>query len=144
MKVIPGYIYKQIFRVSAFSYHKIVRSHSGFFFLNRRWWLDLEQAPIEIRSAVSHYAIDNERIYSTVVRRLRLREKLYLMSLMVTVEEASALTRIPVLNFEQAVSLCQVKTIKVGDKHFIPRVELERLLECLIDDEKIDRTCYLR
>jgi hypothetical protein len=121
-----------------------VRSQAGFIFLNRRWWLDLEQVPYEVRTAVAHYAVDIERISLVSVRRLRLREKLFLMSLMITVEEASTISRIPIADFEQAIALCQIKTILIGSKHFIPRVELERVLECLIDDEQIDRTCYLR
>jgi hypothetical protein len=88
-----------------------------------------------------YHSIPFSEIGKRFVQRLTLSEKFKLMTLMLTLEEASVLTRIPKESFRKAAILSDIKMISLGGRDFVLRSELERILGVVLDEEKIFRIC---
>jgi hypothetical protein len=150
LRVIPCYLLKLTFRVSDYTYRGIIKSLKGVVRLRYKLWIDCdalkEFLPPSLFNSLNEYsiAIADIGIKRKRIRRPRARERQRLVTLVLTVSEASAITRISVPCLEKAILLGQIKVIRLGGGKFIPRVELERIMGCLIDEEKISRICHLR
>jgi hypothetical protein len=145
MRVVRGHLLRLLGRMSPHQYYRMISGFDGAFFMRRRYWIDCNflrsLLPQEVMIELEKYSIPFSEMGERFTKKLTPREKLAVMQLMLTLEEASIFTRIPVKAWERAIILLQIKSVSLGGKIFIPRTELEKILGCIIDSESIERVC---
>ena len=142
-RLVPGYVIKLVFKLSPYMYYYRIRNCShGWFYYKRCWWVDISTLPSEVSVAIQHYSVLFNKIDKKKIRRLQMKEKFQLMALMLTLDEVSRLTRISKESLKKAIIFGQIKSINFGGNEYISRVELERVLGCLIDEHRVNCVCH--
>lgn len=145
MRVIQGHLIRIIGRLTSHQFSKAISGIVGSFYMGRRYWIDCgllhKVFPQEIIEHLIKYSIPYHHIGNKHVRRLGYYEKIWTQMLLLTLEEASQLVRIPVDSLKKAIILGELHGINLGGKQFIARSELERILNTTLDSEKIMRIC---
>jgi len=132
---------KYLFRVNNAPFVRYQKRMDGSFFYRRRRWFDAILLKRRIPPPIMKYLIENYSIsFSEVgipLPRINVDRRIKLAMLMLTVEEASILTRIPQEVFKRAILLGDIKTVSLGTYTFISRQELEQLMGIIINEEKL-------
>lgn len=142
MIIIRSTAVKYLFRVNNAPFIRYKKKIDGLFFYRNRYWFDVVLLKRKITSSVIiKFLVDNYSIpFSEVgvsLPRIDMNRRIKLAMLMLTIKEASVLTRIPEEAFSRAVLLGELKIVSLGAHSFIPRHELERLLGFILNEEKV-------
>lgn len=141
MIIIRSAAIRYLFRVNNAPFVRYQKKMDGSFFYRGRRWFDAILLKRRIPSSVMKFLIENYSIsFSEVgipLPRIGIDRRIELAMLMLTVEEASILTRIPQGAFNRAILLGDIKTVSLGAYSFIPRRELEQLMGIIINEEKL-------
>ena len=141
MIIIRSSAIKYLFRVNIAPFNRYRKKIDGLFFYRKRYWFDAILLKRKIPVSVMKFLIDKYAIsFSEVgipLPRININKKIELAMLMLTIKEASILTRIPQETFNRAILLGEIKTVTLGVNLFIPRRELEQLMGIIINEEKL-------
>ena len=141
MIIIRSSAVKYLFRVNNAPFNRYRKKIDGSFFYRKRHWFDAVLLKRKIPLSIMKFLVDNYSLsFSEVgipLPRIDANRRIELSMLMLTIEEASILTRIPRNVFSRAILLGEIKTVTLGANSFIPRRELEQLLGIILNEEKL-------
>lgn len=142
MIVIHSKAVQYLFRINNTPFKRYMRKIDGLFLYNNHYWFDVillkRKFPFELIRKLEDYAISfSELIKGNLPPFLFQERRVKLAMLMLTVEEASVITRIPQDAFKKAIILGDIKTVILGAYQYIPRSELERVLGVIISEGKL-------
>jgi len=141
MIIIRSTAIKYLFRVNNSPFIRYRKKIDGSFFYRKRHWFDAVLLRRKIPPSIMKFLVDNYAISFNEVGKplpqINVNRRIELIMLMLTIEEASILTRIPVKAFNQAILLGEIKVVSLGTQKFLPRYELERLMGVLINEERL-------
>lgn len=142
MIVIHSKAVQYLFRINDTPFKRYMRKIDGLFLYNNHYWFDVvllkRKFPFELIKKLKDYSISfSELAENKFPKQLSRERRLKLAMLMLTIEEASVLTRIPQDAFRKAIILGDIKTVVLGAYQYIPRSELERVLGIIINEGKL-------
>ena len=142
MLIIRAPAVRYLFRFHYGTFSKYIKKIDGAIFYREKWWFDAillkSKIPLPaLKFLIKNYSVSFSEVGVLSLPLITIPKRITLAMLMLTIKEASVLTRIPEDAFNRAMLLGELKPISLGVSSFISRHELERLLGIILNEEKV-------